>query len=238
METLLQQGTDYEIYVRDIIKEKYQYCWLWKDIPNNILLELEFIKDIKNKCDDIGCDILAKNYDNIYHYIQCKNYSTLGIDNTISISDLSGFYNFIAENDIKTPIVYYSGVLSSQILCRKKKIKYINLPYIKISNEDIKPRDYQIEAFNILDNANRSILEMPCGTGKTLITYLISLKYQNIILLSPLISTTEQLIKHYKNYYSKAQKHINFNLISSQHSRNIDNIELSNKNIIGSTFDS
>ena len=238
METLLQQGTDYEIYVRDIIKEKYQYCWLWKDIPNDILLELEFIKDIKNKCDDIGCDILAKNYDNTYHYIQCKNYSTLGIDNTISISDLAGFYNFIAENDIKIPIVYYSGVLSSQIICRKKKIKYINLPYIKISNEDIKPRDYQIEAFNLLDNANRSILEMPCGTGKTLITYLISLKYENIILLSPLISTTEQLIKHYTNYYSKEKETINFNLISSQHNRNIDNIKLSNKNIIGSTFDS
>ena len=238
METLLQQGTNYEIYIRDIIKVKYANCWLWNDIPAEILLELEFIKDIKGKCDDIGCDILAKNKDNTYEYIQCKNYSTLGIDNTISICDLSGFYNFVAENDIKTPIVYYSGVLSSQIHCRKKKIKYINLPYIKISNEDIKPRDYQIEAFNILDNANRSVLEMPCGTGKTLITYLISLKYANIILLSPLISTTEQLIKHYKNYYSKEKEPINFNLISSQHSRNIDNIKLCKKNIFGSTFNS
>jgi len=238
METLLQQGTNYEIYVRDIIKAKYINCWLWNDIPAEILLELEFIKDIKKKCDDIGCDILAKNKDNTYEYIQCKNYSTLGIDNTISICDLSGFYNFVAENDIKIPIVYYSGVLSSQIHCRKKKIKYVNLPYIKISNEDIKPRDYQIEAFNILDNTNRSILEMPCGTGKTLITYLISLKYDNIILLSPLISTTEQLIKHYKNYYSKEKEPINFNLISSQHSRNIDNIKLCKKNIFGSTFNS
>jgi superfamily II DNA or RNA helicase/phage anti-repressor protein/predicted GIY-YIG superfamily endonuclease len=238
METLLQQGTQYEIYVRDIIKEKYNNCWLWKDIPQEILFELEFIKDIKNKCDDIGCDLLAKTKDNTYEYIQCKNYSTLGIDNTISICDLSGFYNFVAENDIKTPIVYYSGVLSSQILCRKKKVKYINLPFIKISNEDIKPRDYQIEAFNLLDNVNRGILEMPCGTGKTLVSYLISLKYDNIILLSPLISTTEQLIKHYKNYYSKEKEPISFNLISSQHNRNIDNIELCNKNIIGSTFDS
>ena len=38
METLLQQGTNYEIYVRDIIKEKYKECWIWKDIPNEILL--------------------------------------------------------------------------------------------------------------------------------------------------------------------------------------------------------
>jgi len=238
METLLQQGTNYEIYIRDIIKEKYINCWLWKDIPPEILLELDFIKDIKNKCDDIGCDILAKKTDNTYDYIQCKNYSTLGIDNTISICDLSGFYNFIAENDIKTPIVYYTGVLSSQIQCRKKRVKYINLPYIKISNENIKPRDYQIESFNILENANRSILEMPCGTGKTLVSYLISLKYDNIILLSPLIATTEQLILHYKKYYSQSKFKIIFNLIHCQNNRNINNIELGSKNIIGSTFNS
>jgi superfamily II DNA or RNA helicase len=239
METLLEQGTNYEIYIRDIIKEKYSECWLWKDIPKQILLELDFIKDIKNNCDDIGCDILCKRDNDEYEYIQCKNYSTLGVDNTITIGDLSGFYNFVSENTIINPTVYYSGILSSQILCRKKKIKYINLPYIKIGNEDIKPRDYQIEAYNILKNENRSILEMPCGTGKTLITYLISLNYKNIILLSPLISTTEQLITHYKNYYSKEQEPINFSLINCQNTRDINNINISqNKNIIGSTFNS
>ena len=238
METLLQQGTNYEIYVKDIIKEKYSECWLWKDIPNNILLELQFIKDINKKCDDIGCDILCKKTSGEYEYIQCKNYSTLGIDNTITITDLAGFYNFVAENDIKNPIVYYSGILSSQILCRKNKIKYVNLPYIKIGNKDIKPRDYQIEAYNKLKNENRSILEMPCGTGKTLITYLISLNYKNIILLSPLISTTEQLITHYKNYYSKEKEPMSYTLINSQNTRKIENISLLEKNIIGSTFDS
>ena len=237
METLLQQGTNYEIYVRDIIKEKYVNSWLWKDIPSYVLLELEFIKDIKNKCDDIGCDLLCKRANGEYDYIQCKNYSTLGVDNTITISDLSGFYNFVAENTIKNPIVYYSGILSSQIQCRKKKIQYINLPYIKIGNKDIKPRDYQIEAYNKLLPEHRSILEMPCGTGKTLITYLISLNYKNIILLSPLISTTEQLITHYKNYYSTFKEAINYTLVNSQNTRDINKIELSqNKNIIGSTF--
>ena len=239
METLLEQGNNYEIYIRDIIKEKYSECWLWKDIPRQILLELEFIKDIKNNCDDIGCDILCKRDNGEYEYIQCKNYSTLGVDNTITIGDLGGFYNFVAENSIKNPTVYYSGILSSQIQCRKKKIKYINLPYIKIGNEEIKPRDYQIEAYNILKNENRSILEMPCGTGKTLITYLISLNYKNIILLSPLISTTEQLITHYKNYYSKEKETISFSLINCQNTRDINNINISeNKNIIGSTFNS
>ena len=60
METLLQQGTNYEIYVRDIIKEKYQSCWLWKEIPNDILLQLEFIKDIKKLSIPILLNLLAR----------------------------------------------------------------------------------------------------------------------------------------------------------------------------------
>lgn len=240
MESLQDQGTEYEEYVAKVIKNTYKNVWLWKHIPKPILLELGFIKDLSSSCDDIGCDILAQKHDNTYDHIQCKHYSTLGIDNTIYIADLAGFYNYVAENNIQSPIVYYSGILSSQIECRMKKIKYTNLPMLKISNEDIKPRDYQIEAFNKLEKVNRGILEMPCGTGKTLVTYLISLNYDNIILISPLIATTDQLMVHYKNYYSQGDStsEIIFNTIHSEGNRKIENIKLGTKNIIGSTFDS
>jgi superfamily II DNA or RNA helicase len=118
-------------------------------------------------------------------------------------------------------------------------ISIIYCSFLSIGNKDIKPRDYQIEAYNKLQSEHRSILEMPCGTGKTLITYLISLNYKNIILLSPLISTTEQLITHYRNYYSKEKETISFSLINCQNTRDINNINISeNKNIIGSTFNS
>ena len=64
-------------------------------------------------------------------------------------------------------------------------------------------------------------------------------RQKNIILLSPLISTTEQLITHYKNYYYTFKEPINYTLVNSQNTRDINKIELSqNKNIIGSTFDS
>ena len=231
MQTLLEQGTEYEIYICNIIKPKYKQCWIWKYIPSEILFKLGFITNINNKCDDIGCDILAENNDGTYDFIQCKNYTTLGIENTINIIDLSGFYNFVAENDIKNAIVYYSGSLSSQIICRKKKIKYIKVPYIKLNNNDIIPRDYQLEAYKTLENKDRCILDMPCGTGKTFITYLISLNFDNVILLSPIIATTEQLITHYKNYY-KNNNDVSFNTISSAHTRNIDNIVLGKKKYI------
>ena len=43
---------------------------------------------------------------------------------------------------------------------------------------------------------------MPCGTGKTLVSYMLSLDYTNIVILTPLISTTEQILAHFKNYYN------------------------------------
>ncbi len=229
----LENGRAYEKYIRDIIKNKYKECWLWEDIPINILDNRFYKNDII--CDDIGCDIIGINNDNTIDYIQCKNYSTTGEDNTINISDLSGFYNFIAENSITNAIVYYSGKLSQQIICRMNKIKYINVPLIL--NKDIlkiTPRDYQIEAYNKLKSAHRSILSMPCGTGKTLVSYMLSMDYKNIIILSPLISTTEQLLIHFKNYYNDDT--INYILVNCKAKRKVD---LTNgKNIIASTYDS
>ncbi len=231
--TKLNNGKEYEKYIRDIIKPKYKDCWLWEDIPLNIL-DNRFYKN-DSICDDIGCDIIGINNDNTIDYIQCKNYSTTGEDNTINISDLSGFYNFVAENSITNAIVYYSGKLSQQIICRMNKIKYINIPLI--SNKDIlkiKPRDYQIEAYNKLRFINKSILSMPCGTGKTLVSYMLSIDYTNIIILTPLISTTEQLLKHFKNYYNDDT--INYILVNCKAERKINLID--GKNIIASTYDS
>jgi len=231
--TKLANGKEYEKYIRDIIKNKYKNCWIWEDVPINILDSRFYKNDII--CDDIGCDIIGINNDDTIDYIQCKNYSTTGEDNTINISDLSGFYNFVAENSITNAIVYYSGKLSQQIICRMNKIKYINIPLIL--NKDIlkiKPRDYQIEAYNKLRFANRSVLSMPCGTGKTLVSYMLSIDYKTIIILTPLISTTEQLLKHFKNYYN--DDNVNYILLNCKAERNISLTE--GKNIIASTYDS
>jgi len=124
----LKDGEDFEKYILNIIKDKYKKSYLWKDIPYNILESRYYNNNII--CDDIGCDIIGINHDNTIDYIQCKNYSTTGDDNTINISDLAGFYNFVAENSIINAIVYYSGKLSQQILCRKNKIKYIYISNI------------------------------------------------------------------------------------------------------------
>ncbi len=235
--TKLQSGTEYEIFIQSIIKSRYKNCWLWNQIPKDTLLQIGCINTIDDTCDDIGCDIVCQLEDDSYEFIQCKNYSTTGYDNTINICDLSGFYNFIAETGFKG-IVYYSGKLSQQIICRRKKIKYINVPHIKDNLIlDFTPRDYQIEAYNVLKNNKRSVLSMPCGTGKTFVSFLLSLDYRNIIILTPLISTTEQILTHYKNYYNKYEN-VNYTLINCKATRKTKDIVFNDKNIIASTYDS
>ena len=233
MQTKLEAGLEYERYVKNIIKDKYKNLWLWSELPKEVLLEIGCIQNIYESCDDIGCDIVCQLFDNSFIFIQCKNYSTTGIDNTINISDLAGFYNFIAETGY-IGIVYYSGKLSSQIIVRKKKITYINLPHIKNNKIlDFKPREYQIEAYNKLKNNNRAVLSMPCGTGKTFVSFLLSLDYKNVVILTPLISTTEQILSHYKNYYNQ-YTNISYVLVNCQAKRKIDTNN--NKMIIASTY--
>jgi predicted helicase len=109
---------DYVLYIKRIISNRYSNCWLLKEVPDNILINL--------KLTDLCCDIVCQNYDLSYIFIQCINHL---VTNIINISDLSNFYNFIAETGYNG-VIYYSGKLSLQILCRKQNIKYINMHYM------------------------------------------------------------------------------------------------------------
>ena len=235
-------GTNYEKYVQKIVKSKYCNVWLWSEVPNKIMTKFGWTNKNGSNCDDIGCDLIAELSDGSFHFIQCKNYSTTGNDNMINICDLSGFYNFIAENDLcKVAYVYYSGKLSSQVVSRTRLIKYINLPYVSfMSSDKIKcdPRDYQIRAYDFLKAILlKAVLAMPCGTGKTLVEYLLSLDFDTTIILSPLISTSEQTLVHFKNYYNGV-KNVNFVEVNSSVGRDVKKYSFGTKNIISSTYDS
>jgi hypothetical protein len=135
-----KKGLAYEKYVFDTIKTNYKNCYLWNEIPINTLSD-KFYKNGKI-CDDIGCDIIGINHDNTIDYIQCKNYNE---KNKIFINSLSGFYNFVCENSINNGIVYYSGQLSNQVICRKNNIKYINLRFDKLSMNKYLVIDFEDE---------------------------------------------------------------------------------------------
>ena len=213
---------------------------------------------------DIGIDIIQVDSNNIcVGIIQCKN----GYLNGVCIKDIAGIMTRSAFNKLLPAIIYYTDKLSSnlnmlidlntnvyktdfsKINYETNNIYFIKEPYITnkiISNITpiiFTPYEYQLEAVNkIEDNfiiSNRSILAIPCGCGKTYISYLISLNYKKIIIISPLIEFSSQNLSRYIEYgYDKR----NIILINSDGIRDIDiiktKIKENEKLLISSTFKS
>ena len=214
---------------------------------------------------DIGIDIIQVDSNNsCLAIIQCKN----GYLNGVCIKDIAGIMTRSAFNKLLPSIIYYTDKLSnnlnmlidlntnvyktdfSNINYKSNNIYFIKEPYIttnKISTDNIPlifiAYEYQLDAVSkIIDNFtinNRSILAIPCGCGKTYISYLSSLKYKKIIIISPLIEFASQNLLRYIEY---GYDEINTILINSDGIRDIDiiktKIKENEKLLISSTFKS
>jgi hypothetical protein len=233
-------GNEYEYYVLEHIRNKYDKVWHWKDFPEKLIYELNIIKDynkFKKYRNDIGADLVAIK-DNKYYFIQCKNFKE-----TIYIDTLAGFYFLLYENNLNG-ILYYNGTLSERLIdLSTNKIPFINLPFnnenIVFNKEESKivSREYQIEAYNQLKGLNNSILSLPCSMGKTYISALLGKDYDNIIILSPTRALAQQNLEKFKEYLCTEYNYV---LISMDGKTKIDEINkiIKTKNVISSTFDS
>jgi superfamily II DNA or RNA helicase/phage anti-repressor protein len=240
------KGNEYEKYVLNFFKSKIDVkAWLFKNTPEYIIAKTNLYKsyDLYSKyrnC-DIGADIVALIDNNVY-FIQCKNY-----ENVISIDDLASFYFLLHEFDLNG-YVYYNGTLSERINdLSMGKVPFIHLPFnnqiidnklLNINNNVIhEPRDYQVEAYNLLQHEHRSILSLPCGMGKTYTSYMIAKTYSNIIIISPTRSLSIDLLNNFSQYSNSS---FNPLLISMDGSRDPVNIKsmLKDKNVISVTYDS
>ena len=234
-------GTKYEYYVLEHIRKDYEKVWHWKDFPEKHMYECNLIKDydkFKKYRLDIGADLVAFK-ENKYYFIQCKNFK-----DTIFIDTLAGFYFLLYENNLNG-ILYYSGTLSERLVdLSTGKIPFINLPFNNENiifedkiKEIIKPRDYQIEAYNKLKGLDNCILSLPCSMGKTYISSMLGKDYNNIIILSPTRALAQQSLEKFKEYHGKIYNYV---LISIDGKRKVDEIEkiLKLKNVISSTYDS
>ena len=213
------KGYLYEIQIRDYIINELKFpAYLWKDTPETILLQNNIIgshnhnrlRRIENKINslrDTGIDVISLENDKC-SLVQCKN----GYKKGIKMEDLAGFMCWMTTLDTLKGYVYYTDKLSQNILSlpKNKRIEYIKQPFTQNIIEEInvlekyKPYDYQeiavnkfIEHFKI---SNRGILSMPCGTGKTMTSYLISQKFKQIIILSPLKEFAKQNLNRYIEY--------------------------------------
>ena len=213
---------------------------------------------------DIGIDIIQVDSNDVcVGIIQCKN----GYLNGVCIKDIAGIMTRSAFNKLLPAIIYYTDKLSSnlnmlinlntnvyktdfsKINYESNHIYFIKEPYItdKIIS-DITPviftaYDYQLEAVSKIEEnfkiTNRSILAIPCGCGKTYISYLISLGFKKIVIISPLIEFASQNLSRYIEYGYDENNTI---LMNSDGIRDIEVIKTKikqNENlIISSTFKS
>jgi superfamily II DNA or RNA helicase/phage anti-repressor protein len=234
-------GIAYEYFVLEQIKNDYDKVWHWQDFPEKLMYDNGLINDYNIFCKyryDIGADLVALK-DGKYFFIQCKNYN-----DTILMENLAGFYFLLYEYNL-TGVLYYNGKLSQRVLDLKtNKIQFINLPFnnstidiIEIKESPLIIRDYQNDAYNFLLNKKESILNLPCGMGKTFVTSLMAKHYDNIIILSPLRYLALQTLEQYKKYLGIEYSPI---LISVDGKRKIEDINnyIKGKNIISLTYDS
>jgi superfamily II DNA or RNA helicase len=237
------KGDIYEFYILQKLKKNFDDIWLFKFTPEKILQQTKLLNNYdiytKYKNCDIGADLVGIK-DNKIFFIQCKNH-----DNTLCINDLQGFYFLLHEYDLNG-IVVYSNEISLRIKELSNKVQYIHIPYNNqlidvyysfLNYININPRYYQLEAYNLLKNENRSILSLPSGMGKTFTSFLIAKEYSNIIYISPLRFLAKQILDQVYDYSNRLYNPI---LISSDGIRNINCIEqiLMNKNLLSITFDS
>ena len=255
----IEKGYKYEVFVKNhIINNLNKEAYLWKDIPEKILIDSKLIhshnenrlkrkeKLNNNPLIDVGIDILQKDEDN-FTFVQCKN----GYKSGLIIEDLAGFYMQMFNHINVNVHVYYTSKLSRNITenAINNRIQYIKLLMNETETKEevkteFKPHDYQIEASNKIINYfrdnndnNKAILSMPCGCGKTFTSYLIANKYDKVVMISPLRQFAKQNLDRYVQY-----GRTNTLLLDSDGTRDLDEItEFINNNsklLISATYKS
>ena len=236
------KGYNYEIQIRDYIRKLLnKEAYLWSDTPETILIKNGIIgshninrlkrkENKENNIRDTGIDIIQidDNETKLCSLIQCKNGYTKGL----TMNDLAGFMCWMTVLDKLNGYVYHTNKLSTMLkeLPINKRLSFIKQKYNEIKQINsktikIKPYNYQLIAYNNFKehfkNNNRGIISMPCGTGKTFTSYLISKDYEQIIFISPLRQFTKQNLDKYIEYgYSDE-----YLLINSDGERDIDIIK-------------
>lgn len=258
-----EKGDNYEIQIRDyIINELKKPAYLWKNTPETILIKngligshnanriirKEIAKEVKeNPLADTGIDIIQMENDDICSLVQCKN----GYIKGVTVKDLAGFMVWMYGMKNLSGYVYYTNSISSKLLLvpPSDKLTFVKQKYIEPDHDsddkfiaDPIKLVYQEEANKLAEKYfkinKRGILSMPCGTGKTYVSYLISQKYDQIIIISPLKEFARQNMERFIEYgYNNKTL-----LVDSDGERDIETVRKfikTNKSfLISSTYDS
>ena len=195
--------------------------------------------------DAISMEIINDKF--IFHGLQMKLWdNNLKLDASHLGTFLDIIFNIFDDKDSHGYLYYTCKIGNTFFENCKKKNKIIPIkmdnPFndIKINNNQIQLRDYQIDAIETLkkDWYGNKLLVLPCGTGKTIIcsSYCKEMNFDNIFIVSPTIILTEQNCER----FSEVLKDYNKVLIETNHCRDINEIKnyFNKKYIFSITFDS
>jgi superfamily II DNA or RNA helicase len=230
----------YESQIKNHIIASGKQAHLWSDTPRQLLIAnglLASHNDDRSKRNearlnplrDTGVDIIQVEPDGSCTLVQCKN----GYKDGVTYGHLAGFMNWLVNHDKLSGDVYYTHKVSRNLtdMPYNPRLTYIKIPFVDpttmvIDTVEIKPHQYQLDAVNdavkCFKSGNRGILAMPCGTGKTFVSNLLSKDHEQLIILSPLKQNTKQNLNKFIEYgYAKE----NTLLVDSDGERDIDNIK-------------
>jgi len=207
-----QQGTRWERAVQWFLtqdpawRDRFEHVWMWDDAPTNPGRQ------------DTGIDLVAQDMDGEYWAIQAKCYSR-----TLSDKDVSTFFMASMADDryrhfiIADTAPAVSHNLETYITDHKDRdITRIDLDWIRSANIDwspftgdaadtrevYEPRDYQREAIDAiekeLEDHDRALAVMACGTGKTLTSLRLAEELcpgGTVLFLAPSISLVSQTMR-------------------------------------------
>ena len=238
MENVIK-GYEYEVFIRNHIDklDNVSDVWLWKNVPEQELFNAGLIIDYNNNrknrlkskntneniAQDIGLDIIQRNNNNEYIYVQCKNYSR-----TLHTRHLAGFFMRMSSHPDKKGDVYHSIDKISRNLRKysSNRISFIHVPHVEEikPNTEIVPYKYQSkiikQIIKYFSEHDKGILTMPCGTGKTLISCFVAKYYDQVIFISPLKQFAQQNKIRYREYDTRKGL-----LVDSEGTRDIQEIK-------------
>eukprot|EP00596_Hydrurales_sp_CCMP1899_P003625 CAMPEP_0119045650 /NCGR_PEP_ID=MMETSP1177-20130426/41670_1 /TAXON_ID=2985 /ORGANISM="Ochromonas sp, Strain CCMP1899" /LENGTH=794 /DNA_ID=CAMNT_0007017797 /DNA_START=468 /DNA_END=2849 /DNA_ORIENTATION=- len=236
----------YKIQIRNhIIFSLKKPAYLYSDTPVQLLIDngiFDSYNDHRlkriaskeanlNSFHDTGIDIIQVESDGSLTLVQCKNGHK-----GVTIEDLADILDYSLHFDKLNAHVYYTDKISDNLESLNSRLSFIKQPFIDPTTvmmaptTEMKPHQYQLDVVqNMKENlGNRCILSMPCGTGKTFVSYLfvsylLTEGRKQIIILSPLKQHAKQSLDKFIEYGYAKEKTL---LVDSDGERDIEKIKL------------
>jgi len=189
------------------------------------------IDNLENRLPDFATDLFTleqdDNNNDKYSIIQCKNYDD---SRKLRPEHLGTFYFMMYRySRYVNGLVFHTNDLCENLLNHSNtndNIKYnrvsieedkyelynldkdLNIDNIEINenNSILEPFQYQIDAYEALKGKHRTVLQMACGTGKTLVSILLAKDYKQNIIISPLKAYCEQNMERFTSQMPEEYK--------------------------------